>query len=201
MSPLQAVEATGTGTQVARPLKVLVPLIKDDLAKGKEAAEQAGMPYYRAAGEKMLEAKSQVSGGFEEWVRRNFGISASHARTYMALARTTVEGKNGAAAPFENLEDFRRRHLGHNRPSEGRVHREWRADVDDIAERARRDMDRFREESLTRQQEREAEQKLAIRLIDIGYKVMAKELHPDKGGSRDAMQRLTRVRDRLKSHA
>ena len=54
---------------------------------------------------------------------------------------------------------------------------------------------------LTRKQERDAEQKLALRLIDIGYKVLAQTLHPDKGGSRDAMARLNRVRDRLKECA
>ena len=68
------------------------------------------------------------------------------------------------------------------------------------AERARREAERLREENLTRQEEREADRQLALRLIDIGYKVLAKELHPDKGGSRDAMQRLGRVRDRLKQH-
>jgi hypothetical protein len=26
-------------------------------------------------------------------------------------------------------------------------------------------------------------------MIDIGYKILSKELHPDKGGSRDAMMR------------
>ena len=42
---------------VARPLSVLVQLIKEDLRLAKEASEAAGMPYYRAAGEKMREAK------------------------------------------------------------------------------------------------------------------------------------------------
>jgi hypothetical protein len=31
---------------------------------------------------------------------------------------------------------------------------------------------------------------LGLRLIDIGWKVLARELHPDKGGSREAMTRL-----------
>ena len=47
------------GTAVARPLRILVPLIKDDLKEGDAAAERAGLPHYRAAGEKMLEAKPQ----------------------------------------------------------------------------------------------------------------------------------------------
>jgi hypothetical protein len=48
---------------------------------------------------------------------------------------------------------------------------------------------------------RASRRKLALRLIDIGFKILDKELHPDKGGSRNAMARLNRVRDRLKHHA
>lgn len=36
-----------------------MPLIKDDIAKGDEAAECAGLPYYKAAGEKLREARKR----------------------------------------------------------------------------------------------------------------------------------------------
>jgi hypothetical protein len=40
---------------------------------------------------------------------------------------------------------------------------------------------------------------LAMKLIDIGYKVLAMKLHPDRrGGSREAMERLNKVRKILK---
>jgi hypothetical protein len=39
---------------------------------------------------------------------------------------------------------------------------------------------------------------LAEQLIDIGYKVLASQLHPDKGGSPEAMARLNKVRQLLK---
>jgi hypothetical protein len=190
--------------EVARPLKVLIPLIKEDLANGKQAAEQAGMPYYQAAGQKMLEAKPQVSGGFEDWVERNFRIKPRQAQYYMALAKATsatLGEQKRTAAQFSSLDDFKRRHLNEDRPSSGRVNRPWREGVDKTAEQARQDLKRLKEDTLTRQQERKAERTLALRLIDIGYKVLAKELHPDKGGSKDAMSRLSRVRDRLKNHA
>lgn len=191
--------AKQTDKEIMRPLRILVPLIKTDLRNGDEASERAGMPYYTAAGEKMIEAKPQVSGGFEAWVKRTFDISPKQARTYMALARATGGSQNERGRSFESLREFER-HSGRDvRPTSGYVHREWRQDVDDLADRARRDMERIQQEDLTRRQEREAEAKLGLRLIDIGYKVLAKELHPDKGGSRDAMQRLSRVRDRLKA--
>jgi hypothetical protein len=67
-----------------------------------------------------------------------------------------------------------------------------------LAERARREAERLRNEDLIRQKEREADQKLALKIIELGYKALAKELHPDKGGSTDAMSRLTRARDHLR---
>lgn len=39
---------------------------------------------------------------------------------------------------------------------------------------------------------------LALRVIDVGYKAVAHEVHPDKGGSVDEMARLNAVRDHLK---
>jgi len=39
--------------------------------------------------------------------------------------------------------------------------------------------------------------RMSNQVIDAGYKVMATKLHPDKGGSTEAMQRLNQVRARL----
>ena len=43
-----------------------------------------------------------------------------------------------------------------------------------------------------------AERDLAIRLIDAGYRAIAKANYPGAGGSKDLMARLNRVRDCLK---
>ena len=48
---------------IARRLRVLVPLIKDEL----EAGHAAGMEHYRRAGDMLLEAKAQMTHG--EWKR------------------------------------------------------------------------------------------------------------------------------------
>ena len=80
-----------TSKQIARPLRVLVPLIKDDL----EHAEKAGMPYYRAAGEKMIEAKAQMGHGeFKPWIERNFSLSFNRASIYMNFASATSGKQN-----------------------------------------------------------------------------------------------------------
>jgi hypothetical protein len=184
-----------TEKNIVRPLSILVPLIKGDLENGN----RAGMPYYRAAGEKMLEARSQVSlSQLYHWTKLHFDLGRTQTHLYMSYSSTTFDP---SATAFTSLADYQRRHLGRNRPSSGQVGRDWRKDVDDIAERARNEAARIREEELSRAEERKAEHTLALRIIDIGYKVLAKELHPDKGGSLGAMSRLNRVRDRLKAHS
>jgi hypothetical protein len=187
---------------VARPLNVLVSLIKKDLEQAQEASERACMPYYLAAGEKMIEAKSQMKKGeFAPWLKRNFGLSYVHAERYMTYARATRDTHFQQAREFSSMNQFLKStgNAGYvpNKPRP----RAWHEGVQESIERAKREAERLREAELTRQQEREAEQQLALRLIDIGFKVLAKELHPDKGGSRDTMARLNRVRDRLKQHA
>lgn len=198
MAQLATIEKTNT--QVARPLHVLAPLIKKDLADAEAAAERASEPYYRAAGEKLIEAKAQLPRGeFGEWRKLNFkNLGERDAQRCMALVRaepnfTTPSIENRRNGGF-NLREAIGEPRGGQPPA-------WREPVKETIERAKREAERLREEALTRAQERDAERQLALRLIDIGFKVLSKELHPDKGGSRDAMQRLNRVRDRLKSSA
>jgi hypothetical protein len=185
-------------TQIARPRHVLVPLIKKDWADLKEAEEAAGQPYWLAIGQKLLEGKV-TRGGFEEWVKRNFDFSVKHAERYMAVAAATNNKQIRPIGPAESL-DSALRAIGKNRPSSGRVHREWQPEVDAIAERAT-NIRNIHEEALKREKERETQRKLGLQLIEIGYKVLASQLHPDKGGSDEAMIRLNNVRDRLKLHA
>ncbi len=185
-----------------RPLRVLVGLIKEDLQRGDEAAEKAGMPYYQAAGEKMLEAKGQMPHGeFMPWCRMHFEIGERQRRRYMDLAHTALSMENGRARPFSSITDFERTTGRETRPTGGRVFRDWTPAVDNIVGKLDIETLNIRRAEMKRVEERQAQNDLALKLIDIGYKVLAKELHPDKGGSRDAMARLNQVRDRLKAHA
>jgi len=185
--------------RIARPLAVLVPLIKDDL----QHAREAGMDYYRAAGEKLLEAKSQMKHGeFKSWIDRNFTVRYNQAAEYMALA-AHLSSQKSVATDFSTLSALQRevgrRAADYNTFASRKP--DWQPEVKEIVERlATQTLNRKRDE-LDRQQERDAQQALALQLIDIGYKVLARELHPDKGGSRDAMARLNAVRDRLKQSA
>ena len=51
------VPARKQATRIARPVKVLVPLIQDELVAG----DRAGLEHYRVAGEMLLEAREQVA--------------------------------------------------------------------------------------------------------------------------------------------
>ena len=182
---------------VLRPLKTLITLIREDVAKAEEALAFAGKPFYIAIGEKLEEAKAQLPhGDFIPWVQRHFNFGRRQASEYMNIARKARPLQMGEVIPIslrDAIKEARPENPNYGKPAA------WRVDVD----KARDDAIKMATEaSRSRQEERDAERKMALRLVDIGYKILAKELHPDKrGGSRDAMARLNRVRERLKSHA
>jgi hypothetical protein len=87
------------------------------------------------------------------------------------------------------------------------TYREWKARLRhwarvraDAERRARPVVAQFPdvEEIQRREDERRLVRKLAHQVIDDGFKVRARALHPDKGGSTEAMARLNRVRAMLK---
>lgn len=174
--------------EVARPLKVLVPLIKHDL----EEAKRAGMPYFIKAGSHLLEAKSQLDAmSWGEWLDKNFHMSRATADAWM---RAAVAAGNGDTK-FKTLNEVRgdKRRFGHAP--------DWTEDVKESVRGHEFDTERknLRQHDLSIEKEEKLEHALAIRLIDIGYKVLSVELHPDKkGGSTEAMRRLNKVRALLK---
>lgn len=194
----QTAVAVNEEQRVVRPLRVLVPLIQDDLKHGREAAERAGMPYYQAAGEKLIEAKIQIKHGeWGSWLDRELSISRSQADRYILYAKADVKTKFTARGEFASLREVERS----VNPNIGTGKTAWHEQVTNIVSRVDTETLNLKREELKRQEEREAQRKLALQLIDIGYKVLARTLHPDKGGSREAMSRLNAVRERLKQSA
>src|SRR4029453_15369356 len=101
--------ATASDTQVARPLRVLVPLIKEEL----DAGYHAGLEHYRRAGALLIEAKSQLQHGeWRAWLKRNFVLSHETARRYMNLARENQNARSRASfrprTLSEAVGDFRK---------------------------------------------------------------------------------------------
>ena len=185
---MQALKTTAPG-EVLRPLRVLATLIQADLKEALEAAEHAAQPYYRAAGEKLIEARKQCAHGeFMDWAKRHFPVSHTQVNYYMRLAKSTS---------YETISQMRRETQPSSQSRPG--FQPWHEPVKQIVDRVDTETLNLKREELKRADERDAQRKLALQLIDIGYKVLARTLHPDKGGSREAMARLNAVRDRLKN--
>jgi hypothetical protein len=179
------------GQQVARPLTDLVRLIKKQLRLGEEAAA----PHWLEVGKLLHEAKAQLAhGSFGDWCKEHFGISATQRARYMKAAESAVQNFRAGKYEASSLEE----HLRGTSYQTGGKAQDWTPHVDAIADRTRRELDRIREAETTRQQERDLRRKLLLKLIDRGYKSLAAELHPDKGGSTEAMTRLNEVRDAVK---
>jgi hypothetical protein len=167
-------------TAIARPLPVLVPLIQEELGAG----DAAGFAHYRRAGALLLEARDSVAAfKWGAWLSKNFALSRSTAWRYMKLAETG--GRFGAETTIEDA-------LGY-KPRRER-HAEWNP-VREVT--ARVDADRLGQARQAREDEARLHRDLAYELIEIGFKAMAMRLHPDRGGSKDAMRRLNRVREEL----
>jgi len=179
-------------TAVARPLKVLIPLIKDDL----KHADSAGLEHYRRAGDKLREARGQVAGHrWTTWLTQNFALSRTTAWNYMRLSE---KYEDGSVQRGEQSGMSLREIIGQASTRE-KQHRQARRPMHEAIGDV--DVPNLARERETRQEETRLHRELALQLIDIGWKALATRLHPDRGGSAQAMRRLNRVRDELKSVA
>lgn len=177
-------------SQVARPLKTLIPMIQSELQLGNDA----GREHYRIAGEMLIEAKDQVGhGGWGRWLKKNFEMHQSTAATYMRWARHHNE--RGALNMPPSLRVMRGDAERERETRQSKQQQAFQRVLRDVAR------DEFVQERQSRDEEVRLHRELAEELIDIGYRAIATRLHPDRGGSKDAMARLNRVRDDLKSIA
>lgn len=180
-------------TQVARPLKVLIPLIQGELQQGNDA----GREHYRRAGEMLIEAKEQVArGGWGRWLIKSFDLNERTAQRYMQWARSYESSRHGVSeTPYTSIR--------HMTGDTDRTREQRQSTQQQAFRRVLRDVAReeFVQERQTRDDEVKVHRELAEELIDIGYRALATKLHPDRGGSKDAMARLNRVRDELKQIA
>lgn len=175
--------------QVLRPLKTLATMIRGFLDAGDRATRDS-LESYRKAGEVLIEAKSRLERGeWRDWLRDNFNRSHSQANRYMKLAEEMAKGKS-----FRNIEDFRHSTTRHKKGGIPAAIRRIMAGIDvDVEGLSSKEIPDTEEQGLMRS--------LMKQIIDSGYRVLALKLHPDKGGSDEAMRRLNNVRDLLSSAA
>lgn len=175
---------------VARPLKVLVPLIQGELQMGNNA----GREHYRRAGEMLIEAKDQLArGAWGKWLSKNFELHADTARLYMRWARAHEETRSGGPEmPYGSLRQLRGETARAREERQSKQQQAFRRALRDVAR------DDFVQEKQARDDEIQLHRKLAEDLVEAGYRALATKLHPDRGGDKEAMTRLNRVRDELK---
>jgi hypothetical protein len=195
---------TKTKVKLARSLELLERLIAEDLAAATEAMQQAGMPYYRAAGEKLLEAEVyfDTREEFYAWAEEKFGVRETQTKLYMKYATKQGEEelkflRDSSSWRADDQQPKQYKTLSEVEGRKDKTHYpSWAKPVRESV--GRLNVGRMRQEEQEKEKERKLQHDLAMRLIDIGYKVLATKLHPDKGGSREAMARLNKVRDILK---
>jgi hypothetical protein len=173
--------------RLARPLKVLVPLIQRDI----ENAEHAGKMFKVSAGGKLLEAKSQLNHGeWSDWLKANFELSQTTARMWMDW----WEAENVRGEEYATRREFERSKFTRKKV---KAERDYHEPVERILSGISTKEMQNRARSAAK--EHDLEKKLALQLIKIGYGVLATKLHPDKGGSNEAMRRLSKVVKTLRS--
>lgn len=179
-------------TQVARPLKVLVPMIQSELQQGNSA----GHEHYRRAGEMLIEARDQLGrGAWGRWLAKNFDLTMRTAQVYMQWAREHQTRGGASHSSYRSLREMTG-HTGRDREDrQSTQQQQFRRVLRDVAR------DDFVQERQARDDEIKLHRELAEELVDLGYRALATRLHPDRGGSKDAMSRLNRVRDELKQFA
>jgi len=180
------------GRKVARPLKVLIPMIQSELQQGNAA----GQEHYRIAGEMLIEAQKQVGyGGWAKWLSKNFDLSRSTAAVYMRWAREVDLSRDARQPTYTSLREMRGDAERDREHRQSTQQQQFRRVLREVAR------DDFVQERQARDDEIKLHRELAEELVDIGYRALATRLHPDRGGSKDAMMRLNRVRDELKQIA
>jgi hypothetical protein len=192
MNQVQRIRAGGS--QITRPLKVLIPLIKDELQEG----DAAGHDHYRRAGEMLIEAKDQVAhGAWTQWLTKNFELSQRQAQVYMQWARHKAQMRSGDAhlESFSSLNDMTGATERQREQRNATQEKAFRKTLRDVA---RED---FVQDRQAKDEEIKLHRELAAELVDLGYRALATRLHPDRGGTKVAMMRLNRVRDELKEVA
>jgi hypothetical protein len=75
---------------------------------------------------------------------------------------------------------------------------------DEVREKVRKSVEfsrRIMAEAAVKRDESDAIRKLALQIVDVGFKLLSTKFHPDRrGGSADAMRRLNAARALLKSY-
>jgi hypothetical protein len=170
-----------TNQAVARPLKVLVPLIKEDIVELAKSKDKAASPYYVAIGEKLLEAKANPEedtgyGYWYIWLKDNFKLSPGTATHYMNYATQVKSLATDKDLTYSEYYKMRRMEgKKQKNPASART----QADQQNSAGQTTTSAGDAKRQAA--KLEKEALRKIALKIIDTGYKVLSKKTAPGRG--------------------
>jgi hypothetical protein len=188
---MEAVTKQQEETQsIARPLKVLVPLIKQDIEAMEQTVDKIVSPYYLSLGEKLLEANKQTSyGNWEIWIKENFNLSRQTAFNYMDYAQKANVKPVLHLSYADYLKARKEQTKLKQKTEQAQAQRSPAAWAEAWTRKS--------EQIVADRQERENQRELFKKVFNLGYKEMAKKLHPDKGGTNEGMHQLQEVKQLL----
>jgi hypothetical protein len=173
---------------VARPLAVIADLIK----KERASANADSKKHWTVIAYLLVEAFTGFDGdwnAFQTWFNRNdFDFGFDSGKDRMLALSNLEQSRAPTSAPIPSFTKAMR-------PDYKWPEDEVRAKIKRTVEGARR----FAQAAMERRNEEELIRQLAIKIIDVGFKVLSVKFHPDKrGGSADAMRRLNAAKAMLK---
>lgn len=186
-----------TDRRVGQTLRALVPRIKGNLKRMEKIAEQVTYDLRRKIGADLRAAKKIVDSGkatehtWAEWLEKNFTMSYQSANRYISLAG--VPRSSGYTSITEHLRD---KNPNYALPRQSVNDFENEAATKKILSGISTGI--FVERTLTVSKEKGLKKKMAIELVDAGFRALSIKAHSDTGGSDEVMRRLTEVRTALK---
>jgi hypothetical protein len=168
-------------------------MIQSELQQGNAA----GQEHYRRAGEMLNEAKDQVPyGGWNKWLSKNFDLSRQTAGVYMRWAREDLT--SDASQPrYTSLRDM----TGNRERDREQRQSPQNKRFKDVLRDVMQDRNAFVQERQRQADEIAAHREMAEKYCNAGYHALAAKLHPDRGGSKNAMVMLNRIHNDLKQYA
>jgi hypothetical protein len=181
-----------------RSPKEIAPLIKIEDYRAQHAAKEAAMPHYVIIGGLLLEAQEGVPDGeWGTWLKRNFKYSQATANDYMRMARiaasknTSMRARPATSGPPPSIRQTLRPE--YRRP-------DLEAAKASAAAARKLNFERLAQDQQARATEARLTRDLILQAFDLGFKILAHRLHPDRpGGSHQAMTRLNTARRIVRS--
>lgn len=197
-------QVTKTDKELARPRTVIVMDIKHAFAEMRGAIGEVERKFKYRIGGLFIELRTTFEKGksgtreFNDYCDDRDLPFKPHGRDEWMIYYNKLQRKISSA------EDIPKRfpplrsvtHKGHVEPvyTERKIAQEYKDKIN-AAFKAQR---RFEVEQQDCEKEDELIHQLATKIVDVGYRVLSVKLHPDKGGSHDAMRRLGAAKELLK---